>query len=45
MAFFIQRQLNFVQAAGEVFFRDIAELEARQRRDGVAQRAQEQFAL
>ncbi len=45
MAVFIQRQLDFIKAAGEIFFRDIAELEARQSGDGVAQRAQEQFAL
>ena len=36
MAFFIQRQLDFIEATGEVFFRDIAELEARQRGDGIA---------
>ena len=45
MAFFVQRQLDFIQTTGEVFFRNIAELEARQRSDGVAQRAQEQLAL
>ena len=36
MAFFIQRQLHFIEATGEIFFRDIAELEARQRSYGVA---------
>ena len=45
MAVFIQRQLDFIKAAGEIFFCDIAELKARQRGDGVAKRAQEQFAL
>jgi hypothetical protein len=31
MAFFVQRGLHFIQAAGEVFFGNIAKLEARQR--------------
>ena len=39
MAFGIQRQVHFIQAAGGIFLRNIAKLEARQRRDGIAQRA------
>ncbi|CNU30492.1 Uncharacterised protein [Salmonella enterica subsp. enterica serovar Bovismorbificans] len=42
---FIQRQLNFVQAARKILFSNIAELEARQCRDSVAQRTQEKLPL
>lgn len=42
---FIQRQLNFVQAARKILFGNIAELEARQRRDSVAQGTQEKLPL
>ena len=45
MAFFIQRRLDFIQAAGEVFFGNITKLEARQRCNRIAQRTQEQFSL
>ncbi len=45
MAFFVQRQLDFIQTTGEVFFRNIAELEGRQRSDGLRAAAQEQLAL
>ncbi len=36
MAFFVQRQLDFIQTTGEVFFRNIAELKSGSS-DGVAQ--------
>ncbi len=45
MAFFVQRQLDFIELRERFSSRNIAELEARQRSDGVAQQAQEQLAL
>ncbi|MNC07862.1 hypothetical protein D3C75_554210 [compost metagenome] len=42
---FVERQLHFIQAAAQVLFGDITELEARQRGHGLAQRAQEQLPL
>ncbi|CCJ99152.1 hypothetical protein BN130_1796 [Cronobacter malonaticus 507] len=41
----VKIELHFIQAAGEVFFRDIAELEARQLRHRVTQRTQIELAL
>ena len=43
--FVIQRQAHFIQATGGIVLRNIAKLEARQRRNRIAQRAQEQFPL
>ena len=42
---FIQRKLNFIEAAGQVFFGNITKLEPRQCLHRFAQRAQEKLSL